>query len=55
MVKLSRCEVVELRRVLVFGGHYATPGITRTDTVTEWFSLRSGGYYFRTLRRSGWT
>jgi hypothetical protein len=33
MVKLLRCEVVELRRVLVFGGHYATPGITRTDTV----------------------
>jgi hypothetical protein len=24
----SLCE-----RVLVFGGHYATPGITRTDTV----------------------
>jgi hypothetical protein len=34
MVKLSRLEVVELRRVLVFGGHYATPGITRTDTGT---------------------
>jgi hypothetical protein len=33
IVKLSRLEVVELRRVLVFSGHYATSGITRTDTV----------------------
>jgi uridylate kinase len=33
-MKLSRLEVMELRRVLVFGGHYVTPGITRTDTVT---------------------
>jgi hypothetical protein len=33
MVELSHVEIVELRRVSVFGGDYATPGITRTDTV----------------------
>jgi hypothetical protein len=37
----SLCE-----RVLVFGGHYATPGITRTDTVARLTLFCFFGYPF---------